>query len=722
MSEIKTEKCGIIGMIGQKIAQKDFAEAFAQLQNRGEDAAGVVVLRSNGSLKVVKNAGQIADLFTEKAKQLPAHSNLWLGHNRYATSAGTDVSNIQPFVGKNGKYLLTLGHNGNLITETMASLGVWVNKRAIQGTSDSALMTSLLLQERPKFTSWQETFIHQLPKLKGAFSLVMTTEENKLYAVRDPWGIRPLCLGRKDGNWIVASETRSLNAIGAEYIRELAPGELLVLDQEKKCSSIIYAVRKELPNPCILEVHYFASSKSFDGRARIAYQREELGRGVAERFRKKLISVDCIVPVLNSGLHVAKGVATALDLPLVSAVKVNSKKRTFIQNTNKKRKAAVNEKHVVFPHEIIDKVILLADDSLVRGTSLSILIAKVRQAGPKAIHVILGSPPVVDKCDLGVDLPKRKDLLAAKWRELSLDEIERLTADFLGVDSVTFSENMIVANSLEKHADNMCAHCFGGHHPVKENSAPFFRSDLHKQLHKQKVLFMASGNGTNVENLLQSIKEEHILAQPLKIITNNPKAGIIKKALKHKLKVDILPAPNTKFGSRERKEYDLMLAKHILKSKKLQPDVIVLAGWNLVLGDSFNEKMRKAHIDIINIHPALLSGKGQHSIITSAGRIPEIRGSNAIQKTHQIPYGSMPLTGVSVHRVLPGSSVDTGEVLVKAEVVRYKNEELSELEERIHATEYAIFPIGLQQVLMLRATKNKDLNKKGAHVPYITAF
>ncbi len=710
-------------MIGQDISVAEFGQAFSQLQNRGEDAAGVLGIGNNTDFQFVKNAGAIVDLFTEKAFQLPAKSNVWLGHNRYATSAGTDECNIQPFFGRNGHYLLALGHNGNLTNETVESLGVWVDRRSVPGTSDSALLTSLLLQQRPKYDSWQETIVNELPKVHGAFSLVMVTEEQKIYALRDPWGIRPLCLGRKGENWIVASETTSLNAIGAAYMRELLPGELITIDQQGKISSIIYSVRNELANNCILEVHYFANAKSFDGSARIAYQREELGRGVAERFRNKYIEADCVVPVLNSGLHVAKGVATALDLPLITAVKVNGKKRTFIQNTDEKRKEAVNEKHVVFPNEIVDKNILLADDSLVRGTSLSILIQKIRAAGPKSIHVILGAPPVVDICDLGVDLPEKKDLLAAKWRELPLDEIESLTADFLHVDSVTFSENTVVAASLEKHTSNMCMHCFGGKHPVLENKAPMYRGQLLPQLKKQKVVFLASGNGTNVDNLLDCMDRGEILAQPIKVITNNPEAGIISKAQKRGVRVDIVSAPDAKFGSPERKKYDVKLANHILQNTKDRPDVIVLAGWMLVLGDQFSEKMHKAGVDVINIHPALLSGKGQNSIITSMGRAPEIRGAHAIEKAFKMPHSSMPVTGVTVHRVLPRQGVDTGEVLVKAEVVRYNKEELSQLETRIHATEYMIFPIGLQQVLLKKAMlkKNKKRVKTKKKITYIPA-
>lgn len=712
MSDLTTEKCGIIGMIGKDIPVLEFSQAFAPLQNRGEDAAGVVALNKKGDFQVVKNAGPIIELFSEKSSKLPKKSNLWIGHNRYATSAGTTEDNIQPFIGKNGNYFLALGHNGNLITDSVANLGVWVNERAVPGTSDSALMTSLLLQERPKYASWQETFIHELPKFRGSFSLVMITEEKKLYVVRDPWGVRPLSIGRKNQNWIVASETTSFNAIGANYIREVLPGELICFDQSQSYRSIIYSTRNQPENRCILETHYFSNSKSFDGYARIAYQREELGRGVAERFRKKNIEVDCVVPVLNSGLHVAKGVATALDLPLSNAVKVNGKKRTFIQNTTKKRKAAVYEKHVVLPQEITGKTILLADDSLVRGTSLGILIEKIRFAGPKAIHVILGSPPVIDTCDLGVDLPRQKDLLAAKWREFPLEKIERLTADFLGVDSVTFSENMIVNHSLEKHAVDMCTHCFGGLHPVKEMPRPYFRSELTSQLKKQKVLFLASGSGTNVDNLLFSMERGEILAQPVKVITNNPEAGVIDKAKKHGVMTTILPSPKAKFNSPERKKYEILLAKSILENKKLRPDVIVLAGWMLILGDAFNDKIHKAGIDMINIHPALISGKGQSSLITSVGRIPEIRGDNGIKKTYQVPFSSMPVTGVTVHRVSPHQSVDTGEVLVKAEVMRYNNEEMADLEARIHATEYLIFPIGLQQVLLKRLFKTKKKTYK----------
>ena len=190
MSEIITEKCGVIGMINKSILCSDFCKAFAPLQNRGEDAAGVVWLDAKNNFQVKKNAGTILELFDDKkTPKLPHASSLWLGHNRYATSAGTSPTNIQPFIGQNGPFTLALGHNGNLITDTMACLGTWVNTRYIPGSSDSALTASYMLQQRPTYSSWTETFMNELPKLRGSFSLVMATEEKKLYAARDPQGI-----------------------------------------------------------------------------------------------------------------------------------------------------------------------------------------------------------------------------------------------------------------------------------------------------------------------------------------------------------------------------------------------------------------------------------------------------------------------------------------------------------------------------------------------------
>ncbi len=698
------EKCGVVGIVGLNVTREETLTAQEALEHRGNGPAGIAFLTSDGAL--------IRDIASsiEELPHVADEKNLVVGiaHNRYATSASTSMENTQPIVRRDGKFLLALAHNGNIPERSLEEIRKGLVNLITEESSDSVVMTQLLVQSRKKYISWMETFIQILPEFKGAFSITCFTEEGELFVARDPYGIRPLCLGRKDGRWIAVSETVALASIGAAYIREVLPGEIVCMKKDGSISSIIYAMNsRKTEYRCLLEAIYFSKKTSFAEGSKIEQQRIKLGKAAAHRFHQKNIAIDLIVPILNSGQAMATGASLQLAIPIYEAIAVKGKKRSFIQNTQAERELAVNEKHVIwdpkFSTDIDGKSVLFCDDSAVRGTSLRILFQKMREvkgAKPSEIHVLLGSEPVIDICDLGVDLPNPADLLANKVGGDSLAEIEKRVATFLDVSSVTYLDREGIESALGKSADQMCYHCFGGKHPVRAQGIPTYRRDEQEELKKQKVLFLASGNGSNVEQVLKRMKLGNVLATPTRIITNKEKAGVIERAKQYGVPVTVVPSLHRLSNPDDRADFEQDLLQAILKPKVNRPDAIVLAGWMLILSDHFIEVLSKENISILNLHPALLSGDAADQVITSQGSIPELRGAHSIEDAFKLSLAVLPVTGVTVHAIMPGNTFDEGKVLLKEEVARYEGDSLEELEVRIHNTEYRMLSVALQKVLL----------------------
>lgn len=692
------EKCGVFAMKGRDLSLDDFRNGFNTLQRRGQHAAGAYLVSEEQSV-LLAAPGPIAALFDNLPAQESPHQ-LFLGHNRYCTSAGTADYNTQPFVFADGDNLIALAVNGNIPKEGIEQLNR-PDSRLSPMFSDSAIMADQLLVERKKYKSWQDTFVNVLSQFQGAFSLACTTDDRDLFLARDPWGIRPLCLGKKGEAWVCASESSALKAMGAEYLREILPGELIHIDRENNFHSVIYAVTTA-ETRCLLESHYFSRPDSYDGQDVMRTRRQKLGRLAARRFKGKGIEVDLLIPILNSGREMAKGAASELGMSLFEAIHVNGEQRSFIENSPEERERVVHGKHVIDSNKIADERILICDDSAVRGLSLGILVRKIKanQFPPSEIHVLLSSEPVVDICDLGVDLATQEELIAGGLNG-DLETIEKVVAQALGVDSVTYLDPKSIALALETPLDQMCRHCFGGPHPIRDHREPQYRND--GRLREQQVLFLASGSGSNVEKLLQEMKVGTILARPTGVITNNPTAGVIQKAAQFGVASLVMPSKGKLKNQQARLEYEKELLEVILTQPQGLPQVIVLAGWMLVLSDDFLTPLWERGIKVINIHPALLSGKGADCVTSSMGEIPELRGAHAINDASALSLEVMPVTGVTVHEVVPNSQVDTGNVIIKEEVRRHPDQSLADLETSIHESEHRIFAIALQRILLLQA-------------------
>jgi amidophosphoribosyltransferase len=430
------------------------------LQHRGQESAGIAV--SNGTqIMVFKDMGLVSQVFDE-ATLNSLRGHLAIGHARYSTTGASVWKNAQPTFRPTASGGIALGHNGNL-TNT-AELERWLVDRDDKGeslvpgalsheaTNDTSLITALL-STFPGLTT-EQAAIEVLPHLKGAFSLVFMDEET-LYAARDPQGIRPLVLGRLERGWVVASETAALDIVGASYIREIAPGEMVAIDADGLRSTTF---AKPDPKGCVFEYVYLARPDTTIADRRVHSVRVEVGRTLA---REHPAEADLVIPVPESGTPAAIGYAEESGITYgVGLVKNSYVGRTFIQPSQTIRQLGIRLKLNPLRDVIAGKRLVVVDDSIVRGNTQRALVRMLREAGAKEVHVRISSPPVQWPCFYGIDFASRAELIATG---LQNDEIRRsIDADSLGYVSL---DGLVAATRLPK--DNLCRACFDGVYPVE---------------------------------------------------------------------------------------------------------------------------------------------------------------------------------------------------------------------------------------------------------------
>ncbi len=430
------------------------------LQHRGQESAGIAV--SNGAqIMVFKDMGLVSQVFDE-ATLNSLRGHLAIGHARYSTTGASVWKNAQPTFRPTASGGIALGHNGNL-TNT-AELEKWLADRDLtdrslvpgalshEATNDTSLITALL-STYPDLTT-EQAAVQVLPRLKGAFSLVFMDEET-LYAARDPQGIRPLVLGRLERGWVVASETAALDIVGASYIREIAPGEMIAIDADGLRSTTF---AQPDPKGCIFEYVYLARPDTTIADRRVHSVRVEVGRTLA---REHPAEADLVIPVPESGTPAAIGYAEASGIPYGQGLVKNSYVgRTFIQPSQTIRQLGIRLKLNPLRDVIAGKRLVVVDDSIVRGNTQRALVRMLREAGAKEVHVRISSPPVQWPCFYGIDFASRAELIATG---LQNDEIRRsIDADSLGYVTL---DGLVAATRLPK--DNLCRACFDGVYPVE---------------------------------------------------------------------------------------------------------------------------------------------------------------------------------------------------------------------------------------------------------------
>jgi len=446
------DACGVFGVWApaEEVSKLTYYGLYA-LQHRGQESAGIAV--SDGSRIVVyKDMGLVAQVFDESVLKT-LHGHVAIGHCRYSTTGSSVWANAQPAFRFTGTSGLALGHNGNLINalELAASLGASAEGGDIlTGTSDTDVLTELFAG-RPG--SVEDAAAAVLPLVRGAYSLVFMDEQT-LYAARDPQGFRPLVLGRLARGWVVASETAALDIVGAAFVREVEPGELLVIGEDGVRSRRFAAAN---PKGCLFEYVYLARPDTAIAGRGVHATRLELGRRLA---RERPVAADLVIPVPESGTPAAIGYAEASGIPYGQGLVKNSYVgRTFIQPSQTIRQLGIRLKLNPLRDAIEGKRLVVVDDTIVRGNTQQAIVAMLREAGATEVHVRISSPPVAWPCFYGIDFASRAELVAGSLDEEGIRAL--IGADSLGYVSL---DSLIAATTLP--AGQLCHACFDGQYPL----------------------------------------------------------------------------------------------------------------------------------------------------------------------------------------------------------------------------------------------------------------
>ncbi len=455
MDKLK-EECGVFGIFdpdGKDVAHSIYYGLMA-LQHRGQEACGMAVSDTAGPVgnyRCVKDAGLVSEVFHEKnLKEIKG--NLGIGHVRYSTTGGSRPENAQPLVISYIKGTLALAHNGNLVNTTDLKWELIQNGAVFHTTTDSEVIAFYLARERVHTQSVQEAVAATARKLSGAYALVIMSPK-KLIGMRDPYGLKPLCLGKRENSYILTSESCALESVGAEFIRDVKPGELIAISASGIESS--FPLAKERCAHCIFEYIYFSRLDSHLDGISVYDARIAAGKALA---RSHPVTADLVTGVPDSGLPAAKGYAEQSGIPFGMAFHKNSYiGRTFIKPSQTERENSVHIKLSVLTAAVKEKRVVLVDDSIVRGTTMKNLVRMLKGAGAREVHIRISSPPFRFPCYFGTDVPSGDELIANRY---SLDEIRQmLGADSLGYLSLDDLSDMV--NGLP-----VCRGCFDGKYPM----------------------------------------------------------------------------------------------------------------------------------------------------------------------------------------------------------------------------------------------------------------
>jgi amidophosphoribosyltransferase len=448
------DACGVFGVWspGEDVAKLAYYGLHA-LQHRGQESAGIAV--SDGRRIVVhKEMGLVAQVFDEPSLTA-LRGDIAVAHCRYSTTGSSVWANAQPTFRSTPHVSLALGHNGNLTNtrELAAMLAADAAGGTIAATSDTDVLTELIVGNARGPGGVEEAAARILPQVRGAYSLVFM-DENTLYAARDPQGFRPLVLGRLAAGWVVASETAALDIVGAAFVREVQPGELLSLDERGVRSRVFAAAA---PKVCLFEYVYLARPDTTIGGRGLHATRVEIGRTLAGEHPAV---ADLVIPVPESGTPAAIGYAEASGIPYGQGLVKNSYVgRTFIQPSQTIRQLGIRLKLNPLRDVIAGRRIVVVDDSIVRGNTQQAIVAMLREVGAREVHVRIASPPVKWPCFYGIDFATRDELVAGRY---SVDEIcAAIGADSLGYVSL----DGLVAATLQRPG-SLCRACFDGQYPV----------------------------------------------------------------------------------------------------------------------------------------------------------------------------------------------------------------------------------------------------------------
>lgn len=468
------EECGVFGIFESKtsyVAQSVYLALYA-LQHRGQESCGIAV-NDDGVFSHHKGNGLVPDVFPKERLEHLGMGNMAIGHVRYSTTGGKNVNNIQPLVIRHIKGNLALAHNGNLVNATDIRRSFELNGGIFHGTSDTESIAYAIVSNRLYSKSTEEAIAKTMPNLKGAYSCIVMTA-TKMIAFRDPNGFRPLCIGRTpDGAWCVSSESCALDTIGADFVRDVLPGEIVTIDMNG-----LHSDKSNCKNKgtlCVFEYIYFARPDSVIDGASVEHARMRAGAFLAQ---ESPVDADIVIGVPDSGLDAALGYADESGIPYgIGFIKNRYIGRSFIQPSQNQREDAVRIKLNVIKENIKGKRVIMIDDSIVRGTTCARIVSLLREAGAKEVHMRVSSPPFKNPCYFGTDVDSQENLIACRYD--SVDEIARV----IGVDSLAYLSIDATHKLAGEASVGFCDGCFTGKYPItvpKEQPKDKFEEKLNK--------------------------------------------------------------------------------------------------------------------------------------------------------------------------------------------------------------------------------------------------
>lgn len=461
MSDSIHEECGVFGIYSpneEDVALQTYYGIFA-LQHRGQESCGIAV-NDKGVITRHKDVGIVNDVFNHDIVQKLGKGQIAIGHVRYGTKITATRSNSQPMTVNHMKGSMALSLNGAITNAYKLRRSLEMSGYIFHSVSDSELIASIIVRERIQSDSIENAVLKAMQHLQGAYSMVVMSPR-KLIGVRDPHGFRPLVLGKKGSTYVIASETCALDAVGVDFVRDIAPGEIVVIDQDGLRSINTY-VGTEKQCLCCFEYIYFSRPDSTVDGTSVHEARKRAGALLALSSR---VDADVVIGVPDSGIDAAMGYSQQSGIPYgLGFIKNKYIGRTFIENTQKEREDRVKIKLNVVESTIKNKRIIMVDDSIVRGTTCARIVKLLRNAGAKEVHVRSSAPAFLNPCYFGTDIDSKENLIACKY---SIEE----TAKILGVNTLAYLD----LNDLHKIVDNanlgMCDACFSGNYPIDISDA-----------------------------------------------------------------------------------------------------------------------------------------------------------------------------------------------------------------------------------------------------------
>ncbi|MEM4390208.1 MAG: amidophosphoribosyltransferase [Candidatus Micrarchaeia archaeon] len=451
------DKCGVFGIVSSNShVASTIYDGLLSLQHRGQESCGMATFDGT-ELRVHRAMGLVSEVFDEKTLQYLLGKR-GIGHIRYSTMGGSTIENAQPFYYRAARMALAVGLNGNITNYELLRAELEARGHVLSSTTDTEVIAHLLGDELDNTGSLAKALRALMQKLEGAYSLIILTSKGHVIGVRDPLGFRPLCMGRRGSDVIIASESAALDAIGASFEREIRPGEAVIIGNRVEARQLVSSPRTA---HCMFEWVYFARPDSVLAGRLVGEVRERLGRALGELYP---LNVDLVVPIPDSGRSAAYGYSLATGVRFGEAlIKNRYVWRTFIMPSQTKRANSVRLKLNPIKQMIRGKRIAVVDDSLVRGTTLKKIAQLVREAGAAEVHILLSCPPIISPCYMGVNFPTYQELAA---HNKSIEQVRQE----LGVDSLNYMSIEKLVEAIGLPRERLCLACLTGDYPVKIHS------------------------------------------------------------------------------------------------------------------------------------------------------------------------------------------------------------------------------------------------------------